>query len=219
MIDVRRHQAPVIGTTAMIDHNHLLQNARAAAAVVPTIDHATRAAVLRGLSDCFEGAGPVVQMMNARDVQAARAAGIDEPGLERLLVTGEAIASTVNLLRDLASQPDPVGVGTSATPRGVIGVVHHAPPMFTIEAFARCFLAGNACIIKGSDDSKESSITLMKFIQAVLEGHGLPAAACQVPAKATPAEVDALRHAAGVDLWLDERSDLGFSALTLPRPT
>ncbi|GJQ29218.1 MAG: hypothetical protein HBSAPP03_11020 [Phycisphaerae bacterium] len=192
-----------------------VREARAAAPLVAGLDHATRAAVLRGVAECFEHAGPLVQMMNGKDVQSAHMAGLPDAEVARVRITPDGLARAVSVLNETAAQPDPIGAGSNRKPLGLVLVCHQADPMFTAHAFARCFIAGNACVIRGCDRTPESGITLMKFIQAVLEGHGLPVAACSVIARATPEEIaDLLSRRREFDLALEGEAALDMACLT-----
>ncbi|CAG0965334.1 glutamate-5-semialdehyde dehydrogenase [Phycisphaerales bacterium] len=178
------------------------RRAKEASRLVASLDDKTKAAVLNGLADCIEGAAPLIQMVNGKDVMEAQKAGLAEAKLARLRINGSVIEQTMSSLRQIAGMPDPVGqvtlerttpiglrVKKVRTPLGVVAMIYEARPMVTIDAFALCFKSGNACILKGGGEACESNLMLMKLIHAVLAGHGLPADACVVLAKATREEV------------------------------
>jgi glutamate-5-semialdehyde dehydrogenase len=96
----------------------------------------------------------------------------------------------VDGLRQVAALPDPVGRVTSEyrvasglrvqrvrVPLGVILMIYEARPNVTIDAFALCFKAGNACILKGGKDALHSNTALAELVQRLLVGHGVVAEA------------------------------------------
>ena len=73
---------------------------------------------------------------NARDLDAARAAGLDAPMIDRLTLTGKSVAAMADGLRQVAKLPDPIGeiselvrrpsgirVGRMRVPLGVIAII------------------------------------------------------------------------------------------------
>lgn len=164
------------------------QATRAVSERTAKIDATARAGVLRGIAECLEAAVPIIQMMNSKDVQAAKAAGLTEEAAGRLRITGERVTGVVVFLREVAASPDPLEGGLRR-PRGVVLVVDHVDPLGIIRAFALCFMAGNGSILCGHALARESSITLMKFIHAVLVGYELPTDVCLVPYNATTEEL------------------------------
>lgn len=164
------------------------QATRAVSERTAKIDATARAGVLRGIAECLEAAVPIIQMMNSKDVQAAKAAGLTEGAAGRLRITGERVTEVVAFLREVAASPDPLEGGLRR-PRGVVLVVDHVDPLGIIRAFALCFMAGNGSILCGHALARESSITLMKFIHAVLVGYELPTDVCLVPYNATAEEL------------------------------
>lgn len=161
---------------------------RVAAARVAGLEHRTRVGVLLGIAECLEAAVPIVQMMNAKDIQSAKATGLSDEAAGRLRITTEEIGEIVAILREMAALPDPIA-DSARRPLGVVFVVDQVDPLGIIRAFALCFMAGNASILRGHDLARESSITLMKFIHAVLVGYELPADMCLVPYNATTEEL------------------------------
>lgn len=189
------------------------RRAKEASRLVASLDDKTKAAVLNGLADCIEGAAPLLQMMNGKDVIEAQKSGLAEARIARLRITGAVIDQTIASLRQIAGMPDPVGqvtlerttpiglkVKRVRTPLGVVAMIYEARPMVTVDAFALCFKSGNACILKGGSEARESNLMLMKLIHAVLEGHGLPLDACVVLAKATR---DDVRELVTLDRFID----------------
>jgi glutamate-5-semialdehyde dehydrogenase len=120
---------------------------------------------------------------NARDM--ARMDPSD-PMADRLLLTGERIATIAADIRNVAGLPSPLGRVLSETvrpngmkitkisvPFGVVGVIYEARPNVSFDVFSLCFKSGNACILKGGTDAHESNAAIVGLIRGVLERHGI----------------------------------------------
>jgi glutamate-5-semialdehyde dehydrogenase len=118
----------------------------------------------------------------------ARAAGLPTPKLRRLELTDAGITQMIRGLEQVIALADPVGQVTRDTqmprglrvqrvraPLGVIAMIYEARPTVTIDAFALCFKAGNACILKGGREAHHSNSALAEIVRAALEEHALPA--------------------------------------------
>ncbi|MEL6328518.1 MAG: glutamate-5-semialdehyde dehydrogenase [Planctomycetota bacterium] len=162
--------------------------ARAASHAVAILPAETKDAVLRGLADRIAANAGEILAANAEDVAAARAAGVATPKLRRLELSDESLAQVSEGLRQIAAMPDPVGAVTRSwrtadglevekrrTPLGVIAMIYEARPAVTIDAFALCFKAGNACLLKGGREAARSNAALAGLARASLEAHACPA--------------------------------------------
>jgi len=99
---------------------------------------------------------------NAADLEAAKAAGMDAPKLDRLTLSPKVIEAMIRACGDVAALSDPVGeieamsqrpnglmVGRMRTPLGVIAMIYESRPNVTIDAAILCLKAGNAVILRG----------------------------------------------------------------------
>ena len=147
-----------------------------------------RDAVLRDIADRIRTSEAEILRVNAADMSAATAAGLDAPRLHRLELTRSTLAQMCEGLRQIAALPDPVGQVTRAydntpsglkvqrvrTPLGVIAMIYEARPGVTIDAFALCFKAGNACVLKGGKEADRSSQLLASIARESLVEHNAP---------------------------------------------
>lgn len=165
--------------------------AKMAAREVATLSADEKNQVLLGVAECVEAAVPVLMMFNAQDVSRAEKAGLAAAKIARLKITPESITQCVAGLRQIAAMTDPVGQVTEErtvpsglkvqrvrAPLGVIAMIYEARPLVTLDAFALCFKAGNACVLKGGREASETNTAVGKFIHAVLEGLGHNPDAC-----------------------------------------
>lgn len=129
---------------------------------------------------------------NHNDLEAARKKGLSAAMLDRLTLDEKRLSGMIRSLEEVAALPDPVGivrrmwtrpnglkVGKQTIPLGVIGIIYEARPNVTIDAFALCFKAGNATVLKGGTEALNSNRALVNLVQGVLSSSGAPDA-CQI---------------------------------------
>jgi len=187
-------------------HMHTLgQQARAAARAMARADTATRNRALHLIADAIERDADLLRAANARDLEAAQAAGLAPALMDRLALSSAAISTMVAGLRQIATLPDPVGeisnmkvrpsgiqVGQMRVPLGVIGIIYEARPNVTVDAAGLCIKSGNAAILRGGSEAIHCNRALAKLVAEGLAGAGLPQAAVQVVDTVDRAAVGAL---------------------------
>jgi glutamate-5-semialdehyde dehydrogenase len=167
--------------------------AREASRVLATCSTAKKDAALRDLVRRLEEQTATVLKANAADVAEARAAGMDESLVDRLLLTESRLAAMAADVLHTAGLPDPVGeeldgrtlenglrVARRRVPLGVIGVIYESRPNVTVDISALCVKSGNAVILRGGKESRRSSTELACLIRRSLLAAGLPEDAVQV---------------------------------------
>ena len=123
---------------------------------------------------------------NARDMRAGRENGMQEGLLDRLKLDADRIGAMAKGLRQVADLPDPVGKELEAwerpnglhlkkisVPLGVIGIIYESRPNVTADAFALCFKAGNAVILKGGSDAIHSNGAITASLRKSLKKTGV----------------------------------------------
>jgi glutamate-5-semialdehyde dehydrogenase len=187
-------------------HMHQLgQQARAAARALARADTATRNRALQLIADAIERDADLLRAANARDLEAAQAAGLAPALMDRLALSSAAIATMVAGLRQIVALPDPVGeisnmkvrpsgiqVGQMRVPLGVIGIIYEARPNVTVDAAGLCIKSGNAAILRGGSEAIHCNRALATLVAEGLVGAGLPQAAVQVVDTVDRAAVGAL---------------------------
>jgi glutamate-5-semialdehyde dehydrogenase len=174
---------------------HVGVAARAAATVMAASSTAQRNEALRGLAARLREHTAALQQANALDLEAARAAGLAAPLLDRLKLTPQIVATVAEGCEQIAAMPDPVGeiselkrqpsgiaVGRMRVPLGVFGMIYESRPNVTIEAASLAIKSGNACILRGGSEALQSNLALWQQVQAALVDAGLPADAVQLVA-------------------------------------
>ncbi len=130
---------------------------------------------------------------NREDMEAARAAGLDEAMLDRLALSDKSVAAMAEGLEQIAALADPIGeitdlkfrptgiqVGRMRVPLGVIGIIYEARPNVTVDAAGLCLKSGNAAILRGGSEAIRCNRALAALVHEGLRAAGLPAAAVQV---------------------------------------
>ncbi|MDP1899196.1 MAG: glutamate-5-semialdehyde dehydrogenase [Rubrivivax sp.] len=167
--------------------------ARAAAAVMAAAPTAAKDRALRALARRLREQAAGLQAANARDLEAARAAGLAAPLVDRLRLDAKIIETVAQGCEQIAAMPDPVGeisgvkrrpsgisVGHMRVPLGVFGMIYESRPNVTIEAASLALKSGNACILRGGSEALHSNLALWRLVQAALVEAGLPATAVQL---------------------------------------
>ncbi len=161
--------------------------------------------VLAVMADMLEAHSDTILQANEQDMAQARATGMSDALLDRLLLTPERLAAIANDVRQVCRLSDPVGhvldgslldnglkLERRRVPLGVIGVIYEARPNVTIDVASLCLKTGNAVILRGGKETFHTNQATVKVIQLALEQCGLPAAAVQAiesPDRALVAEL------------------------------
>ncbi|MDE2157717.1 MAG: aldehyde dehydrogenase family protein, partial [Burkholderiales bacterium] len=169
--------------------------AREASRRMAAASSAAKDAALRALALRLRGADAELAAANARDVEAARAAGLAPALVDRLLLTPATIETVAQGCEQIAAMPDPIGeidglrrrpsgiaVGRMRVPLGVFGMIYESRPNVTIEAAALAIKSGNAAILRGGSEALHSNLALAALVRAALSDAGLPEDAVQLVA-------------------------------------
>ncbi|MBX3604387.1 MAG: glutamate-5-semialdehyde dehydrogenase [Piscinibacter sp.] len=172
---------------------HMGVAARAAAAAMAAASTAAKNAALLALARRLRDEAAGLQAANAQDLEAARAAGLAAPMVDRLRLTDKVIGTVAEGCEQIAAMPDPIGeitalrrrpsgiqVGQMRVPLGVFGMIYESRPNVTIEAASLAIKSGNACILRGGSEALQSNLALWRCVQAALAEAGLPPDAVQL---------------------------------------
>ncbi|KSV59403.1 glutamate-5-semialdehyde dehydrogenase [Acetivibrio ethanolgignens] len=167
--------------------------ARQAARILNQLGQTEKNRGLLGAADALEGEAESILKANEKDVVRAQENGMKPSLVDRLKLTRERIAGMADGLRQVAGLPDPVGevtsmklrpnglqIGEKRVPLGVVGIIYESRPNVTSDAFALCFKAGNAVILRGGSDAIYSNQEITKVLQKALKEAGLPETSVQL---------------------------------------
>ena len=185
--------------------------ARDAARELARASTAQKNQALRNAADTIDRAATSILAANAKDTARAREAGHDAAFVDRLTLTAASIAAMAQGVREVAALTDPVGemselkfrpsgiqVGKMRVPLGVIGMIYESRPNVTADAAALCLKSGNACILRGGSEARESNRAIHAAIIEGLHGAGIPASAVQLVATTDRAAVGEMLRMNGV---------------------
>jgi glutamate-5-semialdehyde dehydrogenase len=172
---------------------HMGSLARAASRSLAASPVAARNAALRALARRLRDGGTMLAEANRRDLDAARAAGLATPLLDRLKLSDAIVETVAEGCVQIAAMPDPIGaitglveqpsgirVGRMRVPIGVFAMVYESRPNVTIEAAALAIKSGNACILRGGSEALQSNLALAALVRDALGEAGLPPDAVQL---------------------------------------
>ena len=159
----------------------------AAARQLATLGTRRKNLILEAMAESLESSRERLKEANSRDMAAARATGLSDAMLDRLLLTDKRMESMINGVRALLGLKDPVGQRISRwirpngliiqkirVPIGVIGIIFESRPNVTVDAAALCFKTSNAVILRGGKEAMESNKALVDALQAGGARKGLP---------------------------------------------
>ena len=120
---------------------------------------------------------------NKLDIETARANGISESIIDRLLLNDKRIDGIIESLRLVIGQTDPVGEEVAGwktpngmtirqvrVPLGVVAIIYENRPNVTIDAFSLAYKSGNAILLRGSSSSYKSNVEIVRVIREALAG-------------------------------------------------
>ena len=169
------------------------RRARAASRGIALASAQAKDLALRSVAESIRDAAPTILRENARDVAAARAAGLTAAIIDRLTLDEARVAAIADAVDKVAGLPDPVGRQLAAferpngllierisVPLGVVGVIFESRPNVTADAGALCLKAGNAAILRAGSDSHRTATAIATAMSEGLARSGLPADAIQL---------------------------------------
>lgn len=169
------------------------QRARSAARAMAVATCGNKNAALMGIAQNLESAQEELRSANMKDLEAAKANGLEAALVDRLELTDQGILAMAEGCRQVAALADPVGeisdlsyrpsgiqVGKMRVPLGVIGIIYESRPNVTVDAAILCLKSGNAAVLRGGSEAIHSNMAVAKCISKGLHEAGLPAEAVQV---------------------------------------
>ena len=183
------------------------RQARAASRAVAAASTDAKNKALLAMAAEIRARAPILSAANQRDLDEARANGLDPAMIDRLTLSAKGIESMAIGLEQVAALPDPIGemtdlkrrpsgitVGKMRVPLGVIGIIYEARPNVTADAAALCLKSGNAAILRGGKEALHANQAIADCVRAGLAAAGLPASAIQIIETTDRAAVGELGH-------------------------
>ena len=158
-----------------------------AAAVLALADTDRKNAALASAAASLRARVGEIICANARDVDAAEAAGLGGAMLDRLRLDAARVEAMAVGVEQIAALADPIGTVAAdwvrpnglriqrvRVPLGVIGIIYESRPNVTCDAGALCLKSGNAAILRGGSESQQSSAVIHSCLVEGLRAAGLP---------------------------------------------
>ena len=147
---------------------------------------------------------------NAVDVEKARASGMAEALVDRLLLNDGRINEIIEGIDTVARQEDPIGkvqsgwllpnglqVERTTVPLGVAAIIYESRPNVTADAFSLAYKAGCGILLRGSSAALESNRALVRAIKEGLDAGGGIGGAVALAESGSRDEVDEILGARG----------------------
>jgi glutamate-5-semialdehyde dehydrogenase len=133
-----------------------------------------------------------ILIANKIDYEKAKASGMSEAMLDRLMLSPSRLDGMAQDVRTVAALPDPVGeeferrtlpnglqISKRRVPLGVIGAIYESRPNVTIDISSLCLKSGNAVILRGGKEAINSNRALARVAQEACDQAGVPWGAIQ----------------------------------------
>ena len=176
----------------MATQNNVVNKARSAKSAqraLSTLSDKKRRAALKSVANALRFNSAKIINANQVDVELAgrdvKAGKLSPALLRRLMVSEDKIATMAAGVDAVARLPDPVGRIASSMeldegllleqvtcPIGVIGAVFESRPDAAVQIAALCLKSGNAVLLKGGSEAKETNRILVKLIASATGSTG-----------------------------------------------
>jgi glutamate-5-semialdehyde dehydrogenase len=165
---------------------------------------------LRGVMAALHAGRGEILAANREDTEKARAGGMKEALLDRLLLNSQRIDAIIGGIEGVVRQEDPIGrvrggwktpngllIEQVTVPLGVAAIIYESRPNVTADAFSLAYKAGCAILLRGSSAALASNRALVRAIKAGLEAEGGVPGAVALADSGSRDEVDAILAARG----------------------
>jgi glutamate-5-semialdehyde dehydrogenase len=188
----------------------IAQEAKNASVSLRTLNTEAKNSALEAIARSVDTRRAEIRAANAKDVQRARNANLSPAMVDRLELTDKRVDEIIASLREIAAMEDPVGelIGVRRpagfvlervrTPIGVIAMIYESRPNVTVDAAALCLKSGNAAILRGGSEARESSRVLVECIQEALAQVGVSGSAVQYVERTEHEAIDYLVKQTGL---------------------
>jgi len=163
---------------------------------------------------------------NKIDYEEAKASGMSEAMLDRLMLSPSRLESIAQDTKTVAALPDPVGemldmrtlpnglqIGRKRVPLGVIGAIYESRPNVTIDISSLCLKSGNAVILRGGKEAINSNTALARVAQGACSQAGVPQGAIQLIESTERALVNHMLKMRGIIDLIIPRGGAGLTKL------
>ena len=171
----------------------ICRKARKASVELAKLSAEVKNKALHEMAEALEKNIEAILEANRKDVENAKARGVKEALIDRLILNKSRIGNMAKCLREVADLPDPVGeivrtwtrpngliIGQLRVPLGVVAVIYESRPDVTSDASGICLKSGNAIILRGGSDAINSNVVIGDVLSEAATKAGMPDGAIQV---------------------------------------
>jgi glutamate-5-semialdehyde dehydrogenase len=166
--------------------------AKAASKKLAFLPRGTKNKALLNIADALIDRLNEILIANKTDYEKAKASGMSESMLDRLMLSPSRIEGMAQDTRTVAALPDPVGevfeertlpnglnISKKRVPLGVIGAIYESRQNVTIDISSLCLKSGNAVILRGGKEAINSNRALATVAKEACDQAGVPQGAIQ----------------------------------------
>lgn len=159
---------------------NICEGAKVASRSLALLSGEKRNALLIKIADNLRASASKIIEANALDLANAKANGISDAMLDRLMLNEARIDGISDAIVKIASLDDPIGAGEIFTrpngleihkmcvPLGVVAMIYEARPNVTPDASSLCLKSGNAVVLRGGKEAINSNKAIVSVIRATL---------------------------------------------------
>ncbi len=146
---------------------------------------AVKQSLINSIADALAVRADRIAAANAQDMKAAKAEGMSESLLDRLLLDANRVAASAQGMRNVAALTDPIGevvsghnldngmrLNETRVPMGVVGMIYEARPNVTMDVISLCLKSGNAVMLRGGHAAFNTNRTIVEIVQTALKDNG-----------------------------------------------
>lgn len=163
------------------------QKAREASITLQAIDGGAKSIALQHIQRALKTNKEAIFAANERDLKESEAQNVAMPILKRLRFDDDKLRDVLDGIESLIHMEEPVGKVQMQTeldeglvltrvsaPIGVIGVIFESRPDALVQISSLCLKSGNAVLLKGGSEAKETNKILFEIIKKASEEAGMP---------------------------------------------
>lgn len=161
----------------------ICKSAKKSSLIVSTLSHSKRNKILNDLSKNLEKNKSHIFKSNSKDLNSNKTLSMELK--DRLIINEEKLKSIINSIKNVRKLNDPLNrseeylrddglkIVKRIIPIGVIAAIYESRPNVTIDIAALCIKSGNAAILRGGKESKNTNSIFLKIIQDTLKQNNI----------------------------------------------
>ncbi|MBS5799733.1 MAG: glutamate-5-semialdehyde dehydrogenase [Clostridiales bacterium] len=163
------------------------KKAREASIILQAVESDAKRKALESIKEALEAHQEAIFKANQVDIEMSEAQNVSMPVLKRLRFDKAKLQDVLDGIESLVHMEEPVGKVQMQTeldkgliltrvscPIGVIGVIFESRPDALVQISSLCLKSGNAVLLKGGSEAKETNKALFEIIKKASEEAGMP---------------------------------------------